>query len=96
MKIKVKPFLTLRKAMGDQALLEIEAEGITIKGILEELCNRFGQTVKDMIFDRDNRIGSKDIRILVNGRNYNHLPRGLDTELKEGDEICIFPLIAGG
>ncbi len=96
MKIRVKSFLTLRKAMDGQASLEIEAEGLTIRQLLEKLCNRFGENLRNMIFDPETQGQSQDINILINGRHYRHLPDGFDNDLKDGDEVSIFPLMAGG
>jgi len=96
MKIVVKSFLTLRKVMDGQASLEIEAEELTIRQLLEKLCNRFGENLRKMIFDPGTWEQSQDIKILINGRHYGHLPEGLDNDLADGDEVCIFPLIAGG
>ena len=96
MKIRVKAFLTLRKVMGDQASLEIEAGKLTISDLLEELTMRFGDEFKKMILETESQSGSRYIQILVNGRHYRHLPNGLDAELKEGDEVSLFPPVAGG
>ena len=96
MKIVVKSFLTLRQAMDGQASLEIEAEELTIRQLLEKLCDRFGENLKDMIFDPEVQGQSQDIKILINGRHFRHLPDGLDNELKDGDEVSIFPIMAGG
>lgn len=96
MKIVVKSFLTLRKAMDGQASLEFEAEKLTIRQLLERLCNRFGEDLRSMIFYPEAQGESQDIKILINGRHYRHMPEGLDTHLKDGDEMSIFPLMAGG
>ncbi|MBW2204842.1 MAG: MoaD/ThiS family protein [Deltaproteobacteria bacterium] len=96
MKIVVKSFLTLRKVMDGQASLEIEADTLSIRQLLEKLCDRFGEDLRNMIFDPEAQGQSQDIKILINGRHYRHLPDGFDNDLKDGDEVCIFPLIAGG
>ena len=96
MEIRVESFLTLRKAMDGQASLEIEAEGLTIRQLLEKLCNRFGENLRNMIFDPEAQRQRQGINILINGRHYRHMPHRLDSELKDGDEVCIFPIIAGG
>jgi len=96
MKIVVKSFLTLRKVMGGQTSLEIEADTLTIRQLLEKLCNRFGENLRDMIFDPEDQKENQNIKILINGRHYRHLPDGLDSGLADGDEVSIFPLMAGG
>jgi MoaD family protein len=96
MKIVVKSFLTMRKIMDGQASLEIEAEALTIRQLLEQLCDRFGENLRNMVFDSENPTVTQDIKILINGRHFRHLPDGFDNELKDGDEVSIFPLMAGG
>lgn len=96
MKIKVKGYLTFKKTVGDKGVLEMEMEDATIRGLLFDLSERFGQEFRDLIFDPKTKNLSNHIRVLVNGRHYNHLPNRLDTKLKEGDEVSLFPTIAGG
>ena len=96
MKIKIKSFLTLKKMMGGQGSLKMEVEAITLRELLEELSRRFGQGFRDMVLDPESMSRTGHFQILINGRNYRHFAGQIDTELKDGDEISIFPLIAGG
>lgn len=32
----------------------------------------------------------------LNGRGWNQMPQSVETELHEGDEIALFPLLSGG
>ena len=96
MKIKVKGYLTLKKAMGGNAALEMEIENATLKGVLKDLSEIFGQDFKDAIFDSETDMIRRHVRVLVNGRHYIHLPNRLDTQLKAEDEVALFPAIAGG
>jgi molybdopterin converting factor small subunit len=34
--------------------------------------------------------------VIINGRSYQNLPAKLGTHLKDGDEVAIFPPMAGG
>ncbi|UCF85582.1 MAG: MoaD/ThiS family protein [Desulfobacteraceae bacterium] len=96
MRIKVTGYLTLKNAMGDKGVLEIEMENATLRAVLSNLCKRFGQEFSDLIFDGKTKDLSDHIRVLVNGRHYKYLPNRLDTELEEGDEVALFPPLAGG
>jgi MoaD family protein len=96
MKIKVKGYFTLRKAMDNKAVLEIEMKNASLGDVLKDLSNRFGEGFSDLIFDPKTKEVKNHILILVNGRHYIFLPKRLATELKEGDEVALFPQIVGG
>jgi len=96
MKIRVKAFLTLRQGMGNQGSLEMETGEITIRDLLTALCRDYGEGFEKMIFDPCANTLSGHTKVLVNGRHYSTLPEKLDTRLKEGDEVALFPPLAGG
>jgi len=82
--------------MEDKNVVEIEKETPTIKDILDYLSNRFGKALTDLIFDADTKELAGHISLFVNGHIYLTLPKKLDTPLRDGDEISLFPPIAGG
>jgi len=91
-KVKVKLFGDLQEAFQEREG-EIELERApNIRGLLDLLCNSYERRQK--IFDQSGQIRS-DINILKNGRNIYFLD-GIQTELKKGDTIAIFPPIFGG
>ena len=96
MKITVKSFLTLRQVMGNQAKFEMEIGDITIGELLDQLCDRFGEGLVAQVFDRDSNEVSRLLRVMVNGRHYTTLADRLNTKLQEGDEVALFPPVAGG
>ncbi|AEH24629.1 MoaD/ThiS family protein [Pyrococcus yayanosii] len=83
-KVTVKLFATLIEITGKKSL---ELEARTIGELLEKLYAKFGEP-----FRRELESG---FMILVNGHNIEHL-KGLNTELKEGDKVSIFPPAGGG
>jgi len=95
-KIIVKGYFNLQKAMENKSLVEVEKAAATIREVLDDLSQRFGKEFIETICDSDTRQPAGHIMLLVNGRNYLTLPGKLDTELKDGDEIALFPPIAGG
>ncbi len=95
MKIKVDGYLTFRKLIEDQPFIQLEENG-TVNDLLERLSLEHGEAFTRLVFDPGTKKVSRSIAILVNGRHYSHLPDRLNTELKEGDEVAIFPPVAGG
>lgn len=96
MKIRIKGFFTIKDAMGPTSELEMDVERATIREILIELSNRFGERFRDEIFDTQTNEVQPQNQILVNGRHYRYLAKGLDTGLSDGDLLTLFPAVAGG
>jgi molybdopterin synthase sulfur carrier subunit len=97
MKIRVTGYLTLRGTVGRERLVEVETERVTLKDFVKRLSLELGDGVAPPVSDAGAFVGpSRRIIILVNGRHSSHLPDGLDTELVDGDEVSLFPPVAGG
>ncbi len=96
MKITIKSFLTLRQLMGNQAKFEMDVDGITLKELLDLLCVKYGKGLKQQIFDPKTSEIRALLRVLVNGHHYTTLTDNLETQLQDGDEISLLPLMVGG
>ena len=82
------------KGTGAFSLEEKIEKGTTVGDIIRKLAavhHAFG----DMIFDSRTQKVSGDITMVVNDRLLESL-NGLDTIVKDGDVIRLFPVIAGG
>jgi len=96
MRITIRSFLTLRDVMGDQSVLELEVGSLTLIELLHELSYMFGDRFSQMVFDKAGKGLNPHIKVLINGRHYSHIPQKLNTRLQEGDDVSLFPPIAGG
>ena len=96
MAIRIKPYFTLRRIMGNRQFIEIDSDPTTLEDLLEQLFSMYGPEFTAMVLDAKTGEVYPTIQILVNGRSYRNLPHKLKTLLKSGDEISLFPPIAGG
>jgi molybdopterin synthase sulfur carrier subunit len=65
-----------------------------IRNLLEQLTLKFGEKFEELIFKNSTDL-SKYVLITINGKNIRALD-GLNTKLKQNDEIFFVPAIAGG
>jgi len=71
----------------------VEAEGKTVRELIDDLERRYAG-MKARLCDENGEV-RRFVNIFVNDEDIRFL-KGLDTELKEGDEVSIIPAIAGG
>lgn len=72
----------------------VDVSGNTVQDFLHSLTEKFGERISKILYPKGSEL-SEVIYILVNGRNIRHLS-GLQTQIKDGDIISVFPLTAGG
>lgn len=90
--MKIKFFAHIRNYTG---VKETEINRCaTVRELMDELCVKHGKKFEKLIYT-DEHLLSDEIIILVNGRNIVHL-ESLNTPLEQGDEVSIFPVVAGG
>jgi molybdopterin converting factor small subunit len=89
MRIWVRGYLGLEAALGDKPFVEIGGDGVPLRDLLDQFGHRGDEYL-------DTPGTARRLVILVNGRHTSHLPDGLDTVLMDGDQVAIFPPVAGG
>ena len=88
MKIRLKSFFhfDVIKAFGHEQI-NLEAEKATLKTLLQEVTRKSEGTI-ELIDPQSGRV-NEEYFVLVNGREFQALPQGLETELSEGDKVGI-------
>ncbi|MFH1488965.1 MAG: MoaD/ThiS family protein [Pseudomonadota bacterium] len=94
-RVKVHTILGLKQIIGKREVdIEIP-EASTVEALLSGMVRTWGEELGSYLFvTGSNRIHSH-IRLMVNGQDIGFL-NGLETVLKDGDEILILPPVAGG
>jgi len=91
--ITVKFFANFREAVG-QERVEI-AVVKDVAALLGELVRRFGKRVAEQLYEPGSKKLRETVNVLVNGHGINLLS-GINTKLKDGDVVAIFPPVSGG
>lgn len=92
MKIKVRAFANFREILGKELDLDIVGEA-TASGVLAILAVR-NKRFKEAAFDESGQI--RDYVLLMINRKRIDPRQDLSTRLHDGDELAIFPPVAGG
>jgi MoaD family protein len=85
---KVKLWGSLREAVGKESVSV--PDGISLRKMIDHLAEKYGGKVKEQIVNR--KTTKPYVLILVNGDT----GKSLDTLIKKGDKIEIFPPVGGG
>lgn len=88
--VTVRLFARLREAAGTS---EIALQAQDIRGLLDALVAK-APSVGSELLEADGRL-RQAVTVMVNGRNIEFLG-GLDTPLRGGDTVAVFPVVAGG
>lgn len=96
MKIHLKLYGVFRSAAkrGDMELDAID--GATVRSLVSQLISQDNyRSLKQLLLDSSTSDPRPNALILVSGREINTLD-GLDTVLRDGDELSILPIAHGG
>lgn len=91
MPVKVRIPTPLRKLTEGQD--EVEAEGSTVAGVLDDLEKRY-PGIKERICEADGNL-RRFVNLYLNDEDIR-FKDNLSTKVKDGDELSIIPAIAGG
>jgi molybdopterin synthase sulfur carrier subunit len=93
--VKVRTILTLKTIMGSgETELSFPEEG-TLGQLITTLVNKFGDELAFQLYEPNSKSLRSYIRLMVNGRDIAFL-EGMETVLRNGDEVLILPPVSGG
>jgi molybdopterin synthase sulfur carrier subunit len=85
---------TLRQFVGGRNVDVAFQEGLTVRGLLEQLIARY-PALGPQLFDEANNL-HRHVHVFVNGRDAPYLDHGLDTVLQADASLDVFPPVGGG
>lgn len=91
MAVTVRVPMALRKLTGGAG--EVEAEGTNVKDLIQNLEKTYSG-LENALCEENGKVRGY-VNIYINDEDFRSL-NGIDTLLKEGDEVAIVPAIAGG
>jgi sulfur-carrier protein len=95
MKITLHTIMGIKDVIG-QRLTEIDLpQDSTVDDFLTYLRERWGEKLSARLFEPDGGAVLPYVRILVNGQSINFL-EGMETPLRDGNEVLILPPVSGG
>lgn len=96
MRVKVKVLGIFKKTLGrDEVDVDLSNEReIRLKDVIKAILER-ASSLKDIVLDPELRDPRPNTIILVNGKEIGLLG-GLETLIKDGDEVVLIPVVHGG
>ena len=95
MNIRLRTILNFKKIIGKGDVDIPFEDGTSLKQALDIIADTYGEELRSNLFNPDDGGLLQHVRLMVNGRDIAFL-NGLHTILQDGDEILIFPPVAGG
>ena len=92
--MKVSFYATLRQIAGQKTVEFDLDEGITAQQLLDVVLKRFPQ-MRDELVDEDGQLYGH-VHLFVNGRDSRFLEKTMETPIKAGDKVDMFPAVGGG
>lgn len=94
-KVKLHTISALKKIVGQRELEISLPQGSTLEALLSCMVKTWGKRLSDYMFQPGSTLPFPYIRLMINGQDIEFLS-GIETLLRDGDEVLIIPPVAGG
>ncbi len=95
MKITLHTILGLKEVVGERLTVHDLPRGTTVADFLTYMKDKWGDKLTARLFSAESGAVLPYVRIMVNGQTIDYL-QGMETALKDGDEVLILPPVSGG
>jgi len=95
MKIIIRSTYQLKEVLGGRSAEIDLTEGVAIRDLLSSMIDIWGDKLSPYLFEPGTNLLLPHMRLMVNGQAVEFL-NGLDTVLKDGDEVLVLFPAAGG
>lgn len=92
--MQVNFYATLRPLVGGRSVEFELDEGVTVRELIAAVVERFPPLRTQLLNEQGELY--RHVHVFVNGRDAPFLAEGVETRIKAGDTIDIFPAVAGG
>ncbi len=92
MKVKVRLFGDVSELIGSKHTLEL-SENTSVLSLTNRLQREAGNSRGGHLGDF--KVGGADLAIIINGKNIKLL-EGVETKLRDDDDVVIMPFVVGG
>ncbi len=92
--MKVNFYATLRPIAGQKTVEFDLPANITVRELLAAIVTRFPPMDKELL-DENGEL-YRHVHIFINGRDTPYLSNAVDTLIREGDKVDVFPAVGGG
>ena len=83
------------RGLSGKSQVSLKLEQPTVRKVIKKLADSLSEEAKRLLVDPELNDPRTNAIILVNGKEIGVL-KGLETEIKEGDEVTLIPISHGG
>ena len=96
MRVHVRSVLSIASVLGGKEHNIDADDGAAVEDVIDFLIKKHGEPLKELLLRNDDPMELLPyVKIYVNGRGLDFL-NGLETGLRDGDDVMLMPQISGG